>query len=85
MLTASRVGLCRIATGLHTAAARGPDQYDEFLVLDVQAEFLNSNNAFIRDLKIRFLLLRFVCLFLPALLLFAAYEGVHFLDVFQLY
>ena len=65
------------------AAAGRSDQNDEFLIGDIQVEFLNSDNAFIRDLEIDFLLLRFVC-FLFLFLLLAAYEGVDFLDVFQL-
>ena len=65
------------------AAAGRSDQNDEFLVGDVQVECLNGDNAFIRDLEIDFLLLRFVC-FLFLFLLLAAYEGVDFLDVFQL-
>ena len=75
-------------TGDHTkgsgfTASGRSDQNDEFLVGDVQVEFLNGDDAFIRDLEIDFLFLRFVC-FLFLLFLLAAYEGVDLLDVFQL-
>ena len=75
---------CDHAQGRGLAAAGRADQHDEFLVGDIQVERLDSDNALIGDLQVDFLLFGFVSFFLLALLLFAADEGVHFLDVFQL-
>ena len=62
------------------AAARRTDEHDEFLVLNVQAEFLYGDNAFVRDLQIE-LLFRLVVL-LSGLLLFPADVGIDLFPVF---
>ena len=63
-----------------TAAGR-TNQNDEFLVLDIQAELLNSNDAFVGDLQVYLLLGLVILLFLGLLGVNAV--GVDFLDVLQ--
>ena len=67
------------------AAAGRADQNDKFLVLDVQIEFLNSDNALIGDLKVGLFLDRLVILLLFLLFLFSTYERIDFLNIDQTY
>ena len=57
------------AQGCCLAAAGRTDENDELTVRDVQAEFLNGDDAFVRDLKIGLRLVRGVLLLLLFLLL----------------
>ena len=63
------------------AAAGRADENDELTVRDVQAEFLNGDDAFVRDLKIGLRLVRGVLLLL--LFLLRVGVGVDLFDVFQ--
>ena len=68
------------AQGGGLAAARGADQHDEFLVLDVQVEGLDGDHALIGHLQVG-LLLGLTLLLLGLLLVVAV--GVDLLDVLQ--
>ena len=69
------------------AAAGRADEDDEFLVRDVQVEFLHGDDALIGDLQVDLLLLGrlFALLLFLALLFFATDERVDLLDVYEFY
>ena len=75
---------CDHTQGGGLAAAGGADQNNEFLVLDLEVEFLNSHNTLVCDLQVNLLLLAFFALLLfLGLLCVVAVKGVDLLDVLQ--
>ena len=67
------------------AAAGGADQHDELLVLDIQVELLDSNDAPLCDLEVDLLLLDRGLALLGLLFLLVAAVGIDLHDVLQGY
>ena len=78
---------CNHAQRRRLTAAGRADENDEFLVRDVEVEFLHGDNALVGDLKVDLLLLGrlFALLLFLALLFFATDERVDLLDVYEFY